>query len=47
MYSAEKMNKRLVSDDEINMSYDINFESEKQSYLEKKQREVRDFNNKF
>ena len=34
MYSAEKMNKRLVSDDEINMSYDINFESEKQSILE-------------
>ena len=36
MYSAEKMNKRLVSDDEINMSYDINFESEKQSYLRRK-----------
>ena len=30
------MNKRLVSDDEINMSYDINSESEKQSYLRRK-----------
>ena len=28
MYSSEKMNKRLSSHDEINMSYDFNVENE-------------------
>ena len=36
LYSSEKMNKRLVSDDELNMSYDIDFESGKHTYLRRK-----------
>jgi len=36
MYSSEKMQKRLASDDELNMSYDYNIESEKQAYLRRK-----------
>ena len=36
MYSSEKMQKRMVSDDELNMSYDYNVENEKQAYLRRK-----------
>ena len=36
MYSSEKMNKRLSSHDEINMSYDFNVENEKAAYLRRK-----------
>ena len=32
----EKMNKRLSSHDEINMSYDFNVENEKAAYLRRK-----------
>ena len=36
MYSSDKMNKRLVSDDEINMRYDHGVENDKASYLRRK-----------
>lgn len=36
MYSSEKMQKRMVSNDELNMSYDYNIENEKASYLRRK-----------
>ena len=44
LYSSEKMNKRLVSDDELNMSYDIDFESDKHSYLRRKTERGKRFN---
>ena len=44
MYSSEKMNKRLVSDDELNMSYDIDFESGKHTYLRRKSERGKRFN---
>ena len=36
LYSSEKMNKRLVSDDEMNMNYSIDLESSKNAYLRRK-----------
>ena len=36
LYSSDKMNKRLVSDDEINMNYSIDLESSKNAYLRRK-----------
>ena len=36
MYSSEKMQKRMVSNDELNMSYDYNVENEKHAYLRRK-----------
>ena len=36
MYSSEKMQKRLASDDELNMNYDYDIENEKQAYLRRK-----------
>ena len=36
MYSSEKMQKRMVSDDELNMSYNYDVENEKQAYLRRK-----------
>jgi len=36
MYSSEKMQKRLVSKDEINMSYNFDIEDQKASYLRRK-----------
>ena len=44
MYSSEKMNKRLVSDDELNMSYDIDLESGKHTYLRRKSERGKRFN---
>ena len=44
MYSSEKMQKRMVSDDELNMSYNYDVENEKQAYLEEKLSVVKDFN---
>ena len=36
MYSSEKMQKRMVSNDELNMSYNYDVENEKASYLRRK-----------
>lgn len=36
LYSSEKMNKRLVSDDELNMNYSLDLESSKNAYLRRK-----------
>ena len=36
IYSSEKMQKRMVSHDELNMSYDYDVEKEKASYLRRK-----------
>ncbi len=36
LYSADKMNKRLVSDDESRVSYSMNIEAEKAAYLRRK-----------
>ena len=47
LYSSEKMNKRLVSDDEINMNYSIDLESVKTLIFEEKLREVKDFHKSF
>jgi len=36
MYSSEKMQKRMVSNDELNMSYNYDIENEKAAYLRRK-----------
>ena len=36
MYSSEKMQKRMVSNDELNMSYNYDVENEKHAYLRRK-----------
>ena len=36
LYSSEKMNKRLVSEDELNMNYSLDLEASKNSYLRRK-----------
>lgn len=36
LYSSEKMNKRLVSNDELDMNYSIDLESSKNAYLRRK-----------
>ena len=43
MYSSDKMNKRLVSNDEINMRYDYDIESDKEAYLRRKMERGRKF----